>query len=338
VEAEWLVNEAKRGRSFVFELNGTCGMRFLRNLRLRISWLLKRSAAETDLNDELEDYIERQTERHVAHGLSRKVARAAALRDVGGIAQLKEECRDVRRAGWLEDGLRDLLFGLRTLWRVPGFTATAVFALALCMGANTAIFTVVNTVLFRPLGFPDQDRLLFLTEGLPALGYPVIQFACPDYLFVRAHARSLESIAAYENGSYEISTAGNPRQATGARATASLFEVLGIKPVWGRVFTPEEDEDAKSVVVLSNGLALSSFGSAKNAVGRTMRIDRKAYSIAGVMPPSFSFPCRTRFDSEPAEFFVPLLEQTRPRRYDEQFQLQYHRAARAKHISKSGGG
>jgi predicted permease len=281
-------------------------MRVLRNLRLRISWLLKRSEAETDLNDELKDYIERQTEQHIARGLSRELARATALRELGGVEQLKEECRDVRRAGWLEDAWRDLLFGLRTLWHAPGFTATAVLALALCMGANTAIFTVVNTVLFRPLGFPDQDRLLFLTEGLPTLGFPIVQFACPDYLFMRAHARSLESLAAYENGSYEISIAGNPRQATGTRATASLFEVLGIKPLLGRAFTAEEDESAKSVVVLSTELAVSSFGSAENAVGRTMRIDRRPYSIVGVMPPSFSFPSRTRFDDKQANFFVPI--------------------------------
>lgn len=281
-------------------------MRLLRNLRFRLNWLLKRSEAETNLSDELQDYIERQTEHYFAQGLSLGQARTAALRDVGGVEQVKETCRDVRRSRWLEDGFGDLLFGLRTAWHAPGFTATAVVALALCMGAATTIFTVVNAELFRPLGFPDSSRLLFLTEGFSALGFPVIQFACPDFLFVRSHARSLASMAAYENHSYEISVGGNSRRTTGTRATASLFDVLGTKPLRGRGFTAEEDENARPVAVLSYGLAISSFGSAEAAIGQVARIDRKPYSIIGVMPHSFTFPCRTRFDEGAGEVFVPM--------------------------------
>ncbi len=281
-------------------------MRWLRNFRLRVGWWLRRSEVEENLDDELRDYVECQTEQHVARGLSQTEARAAALRDAGGVEQLKEACRDERRVGWLEDAGRDLGFGARTLWHAPGFTVTAVLALAVCIGATTAIFAVANGVLFRPLGLPEPDRLVFATEGLPAMGFPVIQFACPDYLFVRAHARSFEAMAAYENHSYEISGAGNPRQATGARATASLFDVLKVKALFGRPFTQEEDEGSKQVVVLASGFAGSLFGSAETAVGKTVRIDRRPYTVIGVMPPEFSFPYKTRFENEAASFYVPI--------------------------------
>src|SRR5712691_7457245 len=119
-------------------------MRFLRKLRLRFSWLLRRSKGETDLSDELQDYIERQTELHLGYGLSPQQARNAALRDVGGIEQVKEECRDARGTLWIENTLQDGRYAWRTLCRDRGFTAAAICTLALGIGANTAIFDVIN--------------------------------------------------------------------------------------------------------------------------------------------------------------------------------------------------
>ena len=103
---------------------------------------------------------------------------------LGGTERLKEECRDARGVRWLEDTLSDVRFAVRTLRKAPVFTVTVIAALAFCIGVNTAIFSVVDTVLFRPLPFPNQDRLVAVTEGVPGLGFPVLPFSCPDYLFV----------------------------------------------------------------------------------------------------------------------------------------------------------
>jgi predicted permease len=198
-------------------------------------------------------------------------------------------------------------FAFRTLLRAPVFTATVIAALAFCIGLNTAIFSVVDTVLFRPLPFPDQESLVAVTEGVPGLGFPVLPFSPPDYLFVAANTESFSSTAVYRNRSYEISGVDQSQRVSGARVTASLFEVLGVSPAIGRAFTPAEDEHTERVVVLSSGLAESAFGTTERAVGRTVLLNRIPYTVIGVMPRSFSFPIRgSRFNGDPADVFMPV--------------------------------
>lgn len=268
-------------------------MRITRKLRLRLRSLFQRSQVERDLEDEMRDYLAREQEQ----------GRGAPW----GIEQAKEACRDARGVGWLEDALMDARFAVRALGRAPVFTLAAVAALALCIGANTAILTVVDAILFRPLPFPESERLVFATEGIPTLGYPSIPYSCPDYLFLRAHSRSFESVSSYSNVTYELSGAGEPRRIVGARVTASLFEVLQTAPAWGRAFSSAEDESARPVAVLSEGLARSLFGSPERALSATVHLNRKPYQVIGVMGASFSFPFRgLRFDGTPARIFVPM--------------------------------
>lgn len=282
-------------------------MRWDRKLRLRFRSLFDRSRVEDDLDDELQDYLEREIERAIAAGSSPEEARRAAMRSLEGADRLKEACRDARGIRWIEDALKDLRFALRMLRGAPAFAVTVIAALALCIGANAAIFSVVDTVLFRPLPFPHQDRLVSVTEGLASFGFPVVPFSPPDYLFVAANNRSFEATGTYRTQSYEISGAGQPRRLNGARVTASLFGVLGIQPAVGRPFTHEEDENSKRVVVLNYGFAQSAFGAPEHALGHTIFLDRNPYTVIGIMPRSFSFPIRGPGENDrPAELFVPV--------------------------------
>jgi putative ABC transport system permease protein len=282
-------------------------MRWFRKWRLRFRSLFDRSRVENDLEDELRDYIDRETEGEVAAGATPEEAKRRALSSLGGTERLKEECRDARGIRWLEDTFSDVRFAVRTLHKAPVFTVTVIAALGFCIGANTAIFSVVDTVLFRPLPFPNQHRLVAVTEGVPGLGFPVLLFSCPDYLFVAANNQSFAATGTYTTQAYEISGAGPSRRLTGARVTASLFAVLDVSPVYGRVFTQEEDEQSKRVAVLTSGFARSAFGGTGQALGRTIFLDRTPYTVIGIMPQSFSFPIGgSRFVDHPAELFVPV--------------------------------
>jgi len=282
-------------------------MRWMRKLRLRLRLLFSGSRVEDDLEDELHDYLQRETEREIAAGASPDNARRLAISTLHGLERVKEECRDARGMKWLEDTLSDIRFAVRTLRKAPAFTVTVIAALAFCIGINTAIFSAVDTVLFRPLPFPDQERLVALTEGVPGLGFPVMPFSCPDYLFVAANNQSFAATGTYRNQSYEISGAGRPRHVSGARLTASLFHVLRVSPARGRAFTQEENEHSKRVIVVTDGFAQSTFGTPERALDRTILLDRTPYTVIGVMPRSFSFPIRgSRFNGDPADVFVPV--------------------------------
>src|SRR5579875_3238185 len=165
-------------------------MRLSRKLSLRLRSLFHRSLVEKDLEDELRDYLDREIEREIASGVAPEEARRLAVASLCGGERLKEECRDVRGVRLLEDSVNDVRFAIRTLRKAPVFTVTVIAALAFCIAINTAIFSVVDTVLFRPLPFPDQERLVAVTEGVPGLGFPVLPFSPPDYLFVAANNRS----------------------------------------------------------------------------------------------------------------------------------------------------
>ncbi len=282
-------------------------MRWRRKWRLRFQSLFDRSQVERDLEDELRDYIEREIATAMAAGASFEEARRHALSSLRGAERLKEECRDARKVRWAEDTLSDLRFAFRTFRKSPAFAITVIAALAFCIGLNAAIFSIVDTVLFRPLPFPDQGRLVSVTEGVPALGYPVMPFSCPDYLFVAANNRSFASTGTYRTQEYEIAGAGQPRRIEGARLSASLFQVLGISPVMGRAFTKQEDDHALRVVVLNGGFARNLFGTPRRALGRTILLNRVPYQVIGIMPQRFSFPIRgSRFNDQPAELFVPV--------------------------------
>jgi putative ABC transport system permease protein len=196
---------------------------------------------------------------------------------------------------------QDLRFGARALRKKPGFAAVAVVTLALGVGANTAIFSVVNAVLLRPLPYPESERLVRLYEKRPKLGRTRNVVSAPDFIDWRAQSRTFDGMAAYTGWGASLSGQGEPQQITGELASADLFGVLRAEPLLGRAFTAEEDRPgAPRVVVISHGLWQRRFGADPSAVGRPVTLNGESYTVVGVMPPAFQFP-----DAE-TEAWAPL--------------------------------
>lgn len=203
--------------------------------------------------------------------------------------------------------LQDVRYGLRVLRRQPTFTAVAVLTLALGIGVNAAMFSVVNAVLLRPLPFHDPERLVSVHEGVPTLGFPKIAFSVPDLMLYEQGQKSFEGMAPYQNQAFELSGIGEPSRIKAARISANLFPLLGIQPVLGRSFGNGEDRPGTDVAILSYGLWQSKYAGSRDVIGSTVRLDRIPYTIIGVMPRDFQFPLAgASSNNEPAQLWVPM--------------------------------
>lgn len=202
---------------------------------------------------------------------------------------------------------QDLSYGLRTLRAKPTFTLIAVLTLALGIGGNVAMFSVVNAVLLRPLPFLNSSQLVLVHEGAPTLGFAKIGFSAPDLLFYEQSQSSFQGMAPYQNKNFELSGAGEPRRITAARVAWNLFPLLGAQPLLGRSFRREEDRPGIPVAMLSYGLWQSAYGGSQKVIGHTVTLDRIPYTILGVMPREFRFPLPgTSSNNAPAELWVPM--------------------------------
>src|SRR2546430_143744 len=279
---------------------------WLYTIPLRLRSLFRWAQADQELDDELRDHLERKTEEYMAQGMTQEEARRRARLDLGGIEQTKEKCRDARRVNWIEDFVQDLRFGFRILRKSRGFTAVAVLTLALGIGANTAIFSVVNGVLLRPLPFANPSQIMLIRERLPGFSLD-LPFNAPDFRAFAERQRTFETLAIYSNRYYELSSADAPERIEGALTSVSLFPVLGIEPILGRTFSAAEEQPGHAVAVLSYGLWQRRYGADPNILGRTILLDREPYTVIGVMPKGFDFPLRgERWNRGPAELWVPL--------------------------------
>ncbi len=201
----------------------------------------------------------------------------------------------------------DVSYGVRNLRRSPGFAITAIAALAIGIGANTAVFTIVNGALLAALPYRDPQRLVLLFEKVPYTPFDKFDFSAPDFEIVRDLARSYDGMAAYRNAGYELSGIAEPERLTGARVSPSLFGVLGVMPALGRALTEEDDRQHANVAVLSDGLWSRAFGRDPSILGRTITLDRQPYTVVGVMPSSFQFPPHgAESNGTPAALFVPI--------------------------------
>jgi putative ABC transport system permease protein len=207
----------------------------------------------------------------------------------------------------MERLLQDLRYGLRLLWKSPGFTVVSVLTLALGIGVNTALFSVVNEVIIRPLPFKDSSQLVMIWTSLPSLGFQKIPFSPSDYTDVAQNQQSFQAIAIFENQKFDLTGEGQPEQITGARVSASLFSVLGTQPILGRTFLPEEDQPGREMeVVLGYALWQQRYGSDRSIIGKTVSLNRQPYTVVGVMPRGFEFPLHGPSDNQqPGQVYVP---------------------------------
>src|SRR5262245_38506031 len=188
---------------------------------------------------------------------------------------------------------QDLRYAVRMLLRKPGFTVVAVITLGLGIGANTAIFSVVNAVLLRPLPFKEPGKLVrvYTEFRSTSLNLPKFWMSAPEFLDIQKEANSWEEIGAWASGGANIETSGEPMRVTSSAVTRSLIDTLGVQPALGRNFTPEEDRvGGPTAVIISHSLWQRAFGGVSDIIGKDIRINARPFSIVGVMPPDYVFP------------------------------------------------
>src|SRR5215470_6454528 len=262
----------------------------LSRLLARMRSLFRREAVDRELEEELSQHIAERAADLEHSGLTRAQAQRRARLEFGSYQKFKEECREVVRWRFFERLAQDTRFGLRMMMRSPGFTSVAVLTLALGIGANTAIFSVVNSALLRPLPYEEPSRLVWVDEFLPAFN----DTAVPDmeYTAWKSENRTFKFLAAYDGGGQaNLTGAGEPERNETAGVTGGFFDMLGIRPEYGRVFLPEEASPGGPLaVILTNGLWRRKFHSDGSIVGKSIALDGRSYSVVGILGSDFRFP------------------------------------------------
>jgi putative ABC transport system permease protein len=275
-------------------------------LPLRLRSLFRRSQVDQELTEELCYHLEQKTSQFIAAGMSADEARRAALLSMDGLEQRKEQCRDTRKVNWIQDFLQDFRCAARTLRKSPAFTAVAILTLALGIGANSAIFSVVDAILLRPLPYPQPDRLVRIWES--SVRYDSSRNVVNPFNFLdwRDRSQSFESMAAISGLMTNLSSHGQPVAVPGMQVSPEFFSILRVAPFLGRAFTPADGVPGQDrSVILSYDLWHRQFGDDGSLVGQKIDVDGSPYEVIGVMPKGFSFP------KMKAEVWTPLaLERT----------------------------
>src|SRR5262245_32835125 len=266
---------------------------------LRLRSLFRRRQVEQEMDEEIRYHLERQTQEHIAKGMTPEEARYAALRAMGGIERRKEECRDMRGVNFVENLAQDLRYGARMLLKNPGFTLIAVVTLALGIGANAAIFSFVNAVLLKPLPYPDPERIVRVGEKHPGgFSKPISTL---NFLDWERQNRCFQFLSAIAWDTVTLTGSDSPKQLNVHRVSASYFKALGVEATLGRTFAASENEVGAGLeVVLSNRIWQSRFGGDPKVIGRKITLDAKSYTIIGVLP------ANSTFDRTWAVMWLPL--------------------------------
>lgn len=283
-------------------------MRHLRRIFLRFYQLFINSKAEAELAREIAAHLALLEDEYLRQGMNPDDARLAARRAYGGVEQAKQLHRNERAFQGLIQILQDIRYTFRQLRKSPGFTATAILMLALGIGATTAIFSIVAGVLLRSLPFPDPDRLVVLGDVLEGSYCALCTHApvtAPDIRNYMRDTKSFAHLGGYQGTGFELSGTTVPTAVTAARMSGEVFAALGVAPMLGRTFTQEEDEAHQQVAVLSYGMWRSRFHGDAKVLGSKILLERKPYTVIGVMPRNFEFPLNPGHVNQ-SELWVPL--------------------------------
>src|SRR6266478_3853409 len=276
-------------------------MRWLRSISNRLRNLFLKDTVEREADQELRFHLEREVAQQISSGMSPEEARRVALLEFGGLEQFKEDCREARGVNRIETLLADLRYGFRTLRKSPGFAIVSVLTLALGIGANTAIFSMVNALLLHPYNFRNLDSLVRVWEdrGIDE-GYDARYIAPADADDLRSSNGIFEGLTTYSFQSFGLGTEGDVQPILGCRVSEDFFDVLAVSPAAGRLFSAaEEQPGTDQVAIVSYGSWQRQFGGDPRLLGKTISLSGRVYTIVGIMPKGFDYPV-------PVEFWVPL--------------------------------
>ena len=262
-----------------------------------MNWLQRLFAGkrmERDLDSEIRFHLEQQIADKVRAGVSEDEARRTTRLEFGGMAQIKEDCRESRGTLWVASVIQDLRFALRQLRSSPGFAITAIVTLSLGIGASAAIFSVIDAVLLRPLPYANQDRLV-LPIMISRTG-DTLRSSYLSYLDERAQQRTFDALAGYSIfGTLNLEGTSGPAELRAVKSTDNFFEVFGVRPILGRTYLSGEDQPGRdNVTVLSYEVWQNNFGGKSEIVGKVVQLDGSPYTVIGVMPAGFRFPMEVR--------------------------------------------
>ncbi len=258
-----------------------------------MTWLdrLRRTRyQERELLDELQQHLDERVDTLIAQGVLRHEAERIARRELGNVVAITERARDVWRWALVQETWADIRYAFRQLRRTPSFAIAAILTLAVGIGANTAVFSVVNAVLLRPLPFADPERLVAVRSIDSRDGGHLSNFSYPTFFDLRRDNGVFEQMVSYRDTTFTLSGRGQPVQVKGRVVSWDVFPLLGVQPALGRGFLPSEEENGRCVVVVSHALWTTYFGADPHVVGSPVTIDGEPYVLAGVAPAGFNFP------------------------------------------------
>ena len=276
-------------------------MRWLAKLRMLLRSIFERRQLDAELDEELRQHVEQEIGNNIRAGMSQQEARRAANRTVGSLSLIKDECREARAVNFVETFAHDLRYSFRMLWRSPLFTLIALITLSIGIGATSAIFSVVNGVVLKPLPYPHSDELITVNHSAPGVNLPKAGTAPFLHFTYRDLAHSFQGIGLYGWASRTVTGLREPEDALSLNVSAEVLPILDIQPALGRWFSGKDDAPGSPVtMILAYGWWQARFGGDRGVLGRTVTVDGLACEVIGVLPPDF-----TLLDRQ-AAFLLPL--------------------------------